>query len=53
MSIENEVIVTKEEAIEEITEYVTNAPENTGKIQVIILGDGGWLTTKSWKLEED
>ena len=45
--------MTKEQAMEEINEYIKNAPKETGKIQVILLGNGGWLTTNSWVLEEE
>ena len=44
--------MTKEEIIQKITEYIQNAPSNVGKIQVILLGDGGWITCNSWEVEE-
>lgn len=44
--------MTKEEIINEITEYIKNAPDEAKKIQVILLGNGGWLTTNSWTVEE-
>ena len=45
--------MTKQEIIEQITEYVNDAPKNTAKIQVILLGGGGWITCNSYELEED
>lgn len=45
--------MTKEEIINEITEYVENAPKETQRIQVILLGQGGWITCNSWDIEEE
>lgn len=45
--------MSKEEVAERAKEYIENAPENTQKIQVIFLGDGGWIGTQSWWVEEE
>ena len=45
--------MTKEEIIEEVTTYIEEAPRETGKIQVILLGNGGWITCNSWDVEEE
>ena len=45
--------MTKEEIIAAITEKINNAPENVGRIQIIFLGDGGWIEATNYDLAEE
>ena len=44
---------TKQEIAEEAKEMIENASEEVGRVQVILLGGGGWIDTKTWDVEEE
>lgn len=45
--------MTKEEIIKEVSEFIEEAPENVGRVQVILLGDGGWIEAENWDITEE
>lgn len=45
--------MTKEKIIEEVTEFIENAPKNAGRVQAVLLGDGGWIEAKNWDITEE
>ena len=42
-----------QEVAEAIKEYVLDAPEEAQRVQVILLGGGGWILAQNWDIEED
>lgn len=44
--------MTKQEVAEKAKEFIEKSPENVQKVQVIVLGGGGWIDTNSWEIEE-
>ena len=45
--------MTKDEIIQEITQFVEQAPKNVGRIQTILLGGGGWIEAESWDITDE
>lgn len=45
--------MTKEDIIKDVTNEITEAPENAKKIQIIFLGEGGWIEAKSWTVDDE
>lgn len=45
--------MTKEQIIEKVTEIINNAPEECGRVQIILLGGGGWIEATTYDLEEE
>ena len=43
----------KKEVIAAITDIVNTAPEETQRVQLILLGHGGWISTSTWNLVEE
>ena len=45
--------MSKQEAAEAAKAYILDAPEEAQRVQVILLGGGGWIEAQSWDIEED
>ena len=44
--------MNREQIAEKVTEFITNAPENAKRFQIIALGDGGWIEAETYDEEE-
>ena len=45
--------MSKDQVIEQVTEYLENMPDNTGLVQVVLLGDGGYIDAQHWDVEKE
>ena len=45
--------MTKEQIIEKVTEVIQNAPKEAGRVQIILLGGGGWIEANTYDMEEE
>ena len=46
--------MNREQIIEKVAEFITNAPKNAKRFQIISLGDGGWIEAETYdQTEED
>ena len=45
--------MTKTEAAEKAKEFIEQSSDEVQKVQVIVLGGGGWIDTNSWEIDNE